>query len=299
MMTEAIALKNAAGDAAAVNPFGAELMAWRSFGVDLIWAKDPKIWDQSAPILFPVVGWTREGAVRVKGETYPLALHGFAWRKSFHISERTADFLRLDLVADAETRRLYPFDFRFSVEFLLLPGALENALVVENTGARPLPYACGLHPAFRWPLAGSTAPHSIAFEEPESPEVPVIGPGGLLSFDKRTLPMQGRVLPLQPELFARDALVFLNRRSRRLAFDNGVGARLTVEMEEFPHIGFWTLPPAPYLCIEPWTGHGDPEDFFGDLFEKPSMRLLQPGESARHAAIFRFEPAQATAKAPV
>lgn len=298
-MTEAIALTNAAGDTATVAPFGAELSAWRCFGVDLIWAKDPKIWDQSAPILFPVVGWTRGGAVRVRGETYPLALHGFAWRKSFRVAERTHEFLRLDLGADAETRRLYPFDFRLSVEFRLRAGALENALVVENIGAEPLPYACGLHPAFRWPLAGSTAPHSIVFDEPESPEVPIIGPGGLLSFNQRTLAMQGRVLPLERELFARDALVFLYRRSRRLAFDNGAGARLTVEMEDFPHIGFWTLPPAPYLCIEPWTGHGDPEDFFGDLFEKPSMRRLQPGESARHAAIFRFEPTRATDKASV
>jgi galactose mutarotase-like enzyme len=289
-MVEAIALTNAAGDAATVDPFGAELRTWRCSGVDLIWAKDPKIWDQTAPILFPVVGWTRGGAVRVKGESYPLALHGFAWRKLFRIAEQAPDFLRLDLAADAETRRLYPFDFRFGVEFRLLPGGLENALVVTNTGAEPLPYACGLHPAFRWPLAGSTAPHRLIFDEAESPEVPVIGPGGLLSLNKRTLPMQDGVLPLQPELFAKDALVFLNRRSRRLAFDNGAGARLIVETDDFPHIGFWTLPPAPYLCIEPWTGHGDPEDFFGDLFEKPSMRLLEPGASARHVAVFRFEP---------
>jgi hypothetical protein len=44
----------------------------------------------------------------------------------------------------------------------------------------------------------------------------------------------------------------------------------------------WTKPGAPYLCIESWTGHGDPEGFAGDIFEKPSMRILPPGESARH-----------------
>ncbi|HMK90642.1 MAG TPA: aldose 1-epimerase family protein [Methylocystis sp.] len=291
-MSEAILLENAAGDAAAVTPFGAELAAWRARGVDLIWAKDDRIWDQTAPILFPVVGWTRDGAVRVKGRSYPLALHGFAWRKSFRVTERRADSLRLELAADHETRALYPFDFRLEASFALLPGGLETALVVENTGDEPLPYACGLHPAFRWPLAGSSAPHSIVFAEPENPDVPVIGPGGLLSKPTRRLPLKRDVLPLAPDMFASDALVFLNRRSRKLAFDNGAGARLVVETEDFPHIGFWTRPPASYLCIEPWTGHGDPDDFFGDLYEKPSMRLLAPGQSARHAATFRFEPAE-------
>jgi galactose mutarotase-like enzyme len=279
----------AEGDTAEILPFGAELSAWRTEGVDMIWAKNPNIWDQTAPILFPVVGWTRDGKVTVEGKTYPLALHGFAWKKRFEIAERRADYLRLALLDDAETHALYPFAFRFEVEFRLRKGALDNNLIVTNRDARPLPYACGLHPAFRWPLAGSTAEHAIIFETDEDPNVPIIGPGGLFSKPIRRTPLEGDRLPLEPQMFARDALCFLNIKSRGLAFDNGAGARLKVTLDDFPHVGFWTLPPAPYLCIEPWTGHGDPEDFRGDLYEKPSMRILQPGETARHGASFAFE----------
>ncbi len=293
-MTDAIQLTHLSGDSAKILLFGAELAAWRARGVDMIWAKDPKIWDQSAPVLFPVVGWTREGSVRVDGRTYPLALHGFAWKKRFEIAERRDDYLRLALVDDDETRALYPFAFRFEVEFRLHAGALENSLIVANIDSRPLPYACGLHPAFRWPLAGSASPHVIIFEKEERPNVPIIGQGGLFSKPIRKTPLVGRRLPLEPQMFARDALCFLNLASHSLVFDNGEGARLSVTLEDFPHVGFWTLPPAPYLCIEPWTGYGDPEDFCGDLYEKPSMRLLAPGERARHGAIFAFE-----RKAPV
>ena len=204
---------------------------------------------------------------------------------------KAADFVRLTLSDDAETRALYPFAFRLDVTFRLTPNALENTLTVINTGDGPLPYACGLHPAFRWPLAGSSAEHAIVFEKDERAEVPIIKPGGLFSPPSRKIPLEGRRLPLAGDMFTRDALCFLNANSRSFCFDNGAGARLWCELEDFPHIGFWTLPPAPYLCIEPWTGHGDPEDFFGDLFEKPSMRILAPGTSAHHAATFRLEKA--------
>jgi galactose mutarotase-like enzyme len=288
-MSEAILLRHSLGDNAKILTFGAELAAWRADGVDLIWAKEDRIWSRTAPVLFPVVGWTRDGRVRVDGAHYPLGLHGFAWKKQFRVAQRREDYLRLALTDDAETRALYPFAFRFEVEFRLRAGALDNRLVVTNTGARPLPYACGLHPAFRWPLAGSTALHAVLFEKEERADVPVIAPGGLFSSRTRKTPLRGRRLPLAPETFAQEALCFLNIASRRLVFDNGVGTRLAVTLDGFPHVGFWTPPPAPFLCIEPWTGHGDPEDFEGDLNEKPSMRILAPRESARHGAIFALE----------
>jgi galactose mutarotase-like enzyme len=288
-MTDAIQLTHSSGDGAEILAFGAELSSWRAQGVDMIWARTPKVWDQTAPVLFPVVGWTRDGRVRVDGETYPLALHGFAWKKRFDVAERRDDYLRLALVDDAESRALYPFAFRFEVEFQLRAGALENTLIVTNADSRSLPYACGLHPAFRWPLAGSSSTHAILFERAERAEVPIIGPGGLFSKPIRKTPLVGRRLPLEPEMFTRDALCFLDLASHSLVFDNGEGARLLVTLDDFLHVGFWTLPPAPYLCIEPWTGHGDPDDFYGDLYEKPSMRILAPGAQARHGAIFAFE----------
>ncbi len=288
-MSETILLTRPNGDCAQVKLLGAELHQWRTRDVELIRELDETVWDQTAPVLFPVVGWTRNGEVRVDGQSYPLALHGFAWRKRFTVAEQREDFLRLALTDDAETRALYPFAFRLEVTFQLGDGRLENALIVTNAGDRPLPYACGLHPGFRWPFASSVKPHSIRFEKTERPEVPVIAPGGLFAAQKRSTPLKEGVLPLEPALFASDALCFLNINSQSLVFDNGAGARLHVALDDFPHVGFWTRPPAPYLCIEPWTGHGDPVDFTGELFEKPSMRQLAPGGVARHAATFSLE----------
>ena len=87
---------------------------------------------------------------------------------------------------------------------------------------------------------------------------------------------------------AREALCFLDIASRGAVFDNGAGARLRIDLENFPHLALWSRPPAPFLCIEAWTGHGDPVGFAGDISDKPSMLLLPPGARARHAARFSF-----------
>jgi galactose mutarotase-like enzyme len=288
---DAIHLHAPNGDEALVLLRGGELAAWRSVGVELIAARDPSVWDQTAPLLFPVVGWTRGGRVRVDSVSCPLGLHGFARQKDFAVLGHDAASIRLALVDDADTRALYPFPFRFEVEYRLDAGALYIALVVTNVGDRPMPYACGLHPAFRWPLAGAAGRHAIIFEKPETPAVPVITPDGLFSARTRPVPLDGARLALSPELFAREALCFLDINSRKLAFDNGAGAQLSVLLHDFPHLGLWSPQPAPFLCIEPWTGYGDPEDFSGELRDKPSMRSLAAGQSARHGATFVFRAA--------
>jgi hypothetical protein len=45
------------------------------------------------------------------------------------------------------------------------------------------------------------------------------------------------------------------------------------------------------LCIEAWTGYGDPVGFDGALADKPSMIILPPGGARTHSATFRFEKA--------
>jgi galactose mutarotase-like enzyme len=289
LMSEPILLRAGADDCAAVSPLGAELLSWRCGRTELLWSRDAEVWDQTAPLLFPVVGWTRGARVRVEGRSYPLGLHGFARRKPFVLVARSESSATLALEQDEDTLTLYPFAFRLEAHFVLRPGELGIALTVANRDPRPLPYAVGLHPGFRWPLDGSAAPHAIRFEAEERAEVPVIAPGGLFSARRRPVPLDGCALTLTAELMAKEALSFLDAASRRLVYDNGAGTRLCVTLEDFPHIALWSLPPAPFLCIEAWTGHGDPEDFSGDLYDKPSMRILAPGESAAHGATFRLE----------
>lgn len=288
-MTDTIALVS--GEArATVATRGAELHEWEVAGVPLLWEPDAAVWAEVAPILFPVVGWTRGAGITVDGRRYPLGLHGFARHLDFAVVERGPGHVRLVATADEATRALYPFDWTLAVEHRLDGAALTTRLTVENTGTDALPYACGLHPGMRWPFAGG-APEDyvVTFGEHEAARVPVITADGLFTRQSRPVPTAGRRLPLSPALMAREALCFLDARSRSLRFGHpGSGAAIDVALEDFPHVALWSRAPGRFLCIEPWTGHGDFTDASGDLADKPSMRRLPPGGSASHAASFTF-----------
>jgi galactose mutarotase-like enzyme len=280
---------NAGNARAEIALLGGEARRWTIAGKPLLWRPDPAVWPDVAPLLFPVVGWTNGGRIRIGGKVFPLGLHGFARQAGFAVAHRALDSVGLDLVSDAASRALYPYEFRLRVDYRLREASLATVLTLINCGAAPMPYACGLHPGFCWPFAGGNmTDYGLRFETAEDPWVPEISSKGLFLPAKRRVPLEGTFLPLTPALLATEALCFLDARSRFVAFEHRSGAAITVEVDDFPHFAFWARPPAPFLCIESWTGHGDPADFAGDIFEKPSMRILAPGGQAQHSATYRF-----------
>jgi galactose mutarotase-like enzyme len=270
---------------------GAEARTWRVAGHDLLWPGDPVIWADVSPILYPVVGWTRDG-VRVGGRAYALGLHGFARFETFAAETARADFVRFVLRDNERTRAVYPFALSLAVEYRLSHNALAMALEVANPGGEPAPYACGLHPGFRWPLGEKGRDGAfVRFEKAERREVPAIAPGGLVGGATKPVPLNGRDLPLSDALFADDAVCFLDCASRSLTFHDASGAEIAMDFPGFRHAALWTRPGAPFVCLEAWTGYSDPDGFAGELFEKPSMRVLVRGEVARHEARFVYSPA--------
>ncbi len=270
---------------------GAEARRWTVGGRELLWPGDPAIWAEISPILYPVVGWTRDGA-RVAGRQYALGLHGFARFETFAVETSGPDSVRMTLDDSERTRAIYPFAFTLALEYRLTDDALAITIEVANPGDEPAPYACGLHPGFRWPLGEAGRDGAIVrFGKPESDTVPVMAPGGLIGAGMKRVPLTGRDLPLSDALFANDAVCFLNCASRSLVFHDASGAEVAMEFTGFDHAALWTRPGAPFLCLEAWTGHSDPEGFTGDLFEKPSMRVLAPGALARHEARYVYREA--------
>ncbi|MCJ2120398.1 aldose 1-epimerase family protein [Methylobacterium sp. J-001] len=290
-MSSRIDLTAPDGTTATLATHGAEPVSWRVGGAEYLWSGHPAHWNRHAPWLFPVVGASSGGQVRVGSESYPMAQHGFARDLPFAVVERSADAVILQLTDGPETRAHYPFAFRLEVAARVRPASLDFTVTVANPGDAPLPYALGFHPAFPWPFAGGTRArdggYAVEFEQAERPFAPQVGPGGLLLRDEQPIPLDGDTLPLDPAIFT-EAFVLRNATSRWMRF-TGPKTAIRMEMDDFPHLAVWTKPTAPFLSLECWTGYADWADFSGPLQERDSQRLLPPGAQARHGVRLSLE----------
>ena len=267
---------------------GAELRAWRCDDRDLLWRPEAPVWPATSPILFPIVGRLRGDQLLVDGRRRPMGVHGFAASSMFALQDRTERAARLVLRDTPASRDIYPFRFELTVAYEMNERALSVSIEATNVGDAPLPYACGLHPGFRWPFdGGEPGSYRVLFEAAEAPTIPEITADGLFGPGVRRSPLNAqRTVELSHELLSREALCFLHARSRVFRFIAPTGREIRVEADGFPHFALWSKPPAPFLCLESWTGHGDPAGFTGDVFEKPSMLTLAPGASARHGCAY-------------
>jgi galactose mutarotase-like enzyme len=271
---------------------GAELRSVRdATDRDWLWDGDPRWWTGRAPILFPTVGVTADGA-RFGGVRYPLGKHGFARDSDFALVEQADDLVVFRLEADEATRAAYPFDFRLDVTYRLDGATLTSEAIFANRGDTPMPAGFGFHPALRWPLPGTGAAardrHIVRFDADEPEPLRAITPDGLIAAAPRATPVHDNELHLHDGLFDADALVWDRPASRGLFYGVADEPGVRVDFPEMPMLGIWTKPGAGYLCIEPWHGRADDEGFTGEFADKPGVVTLAPGEEQRFAMSLTF-----------
>ncbi len=261
---------------------GAEMMAWRVGGRDLLWDGDARFWARRSPILFPLCGWTNGLTLRAKGRAAKVDTHGFGRSTVFDLARTGDASARFSLSETAATLAEFPYRFDLTVDVALSDSGVAFDFAVHNPGDEVLPFALGYHPGFRWPFdGGDKADYRIVFDAAERPAVPLIAPGGLFTDRTVDVPMTGRKLSPAEGLGVQDSLFIRDSASAGLDFVAPSGARIRVETEGFPHWVLWSKPGGDYYCIERWSGEGDPVGFAGDITEKPGQTLLAPGETQR------------------
>lgn len=268
------------GVSATIKAHGAELCSLQdSGGRELMWDAGPA-WPNHSPVLFPVVGQLAGDRLLHDGRSYPMGRHGFARRCRFEWLEQGPASCRLALQDNPETRAVFPFAFRLELSYRVAEGVLHVEYELTNPGPDMLPASLGAHPAFRWPLAGgSQAECRIEFAEAEEAPIRRLD-NGLLRQVAQPSPVQGRTLPLAPALFADDAIIMLQPRSRSLRY-LCPAAGVEFAWHGFQQLGLWQKPGAALLCIEPWHGYASPAGFDGEFSTKPGLMLIPPGESRR------------------
>lgn len=266
---------------------GAEVISCKKDGTEYIWNGDPAYWGRRAPVLFPFVGQVRDKKYRYGGQEYPMGQHGFARDEEFALLESTETSVTWILTENERTQAVYPFSFELLIRYEIFSNALRVAWTVRNTDVKDLHFSIGGHPAFMCPLnaEGTWQDYRIEFRKKEALldkiTVRPITSGGCVGAAVREIPLEdGRITPTD-ELFAGDALILEDAQADEIALAGPDGKNYLAVRFDTPVAGVWSPvgKHAPFICIEPWYGRTDRDDFTGTLEEREyGMRLVPGGE---------------------
>lgn len=282
--------------AARIDAKGAQLTSLTQDGAERLWQADPAVWGWHAPNLFPIVGGLAGDRLLHRGRSYTLPSHGFLRHTVCALVARSAGACTWRLTDSDATRAVYPFRFVLEIGYAIEDEALVGRFTLANPADEPLIASLGIHPAFNWPLDPGRAreDHRLIFEREEPAPIRRVAEK-LIRPEPEPTPIRGRVLALRDELFRNDAVIMDRPASRALRFGAPGGPAIEMEWHDFPHLGIWTKPGAPFLCIEPWQGHASPRGFDGEFRDKPGVVSLDPG--ARRQWRYAIRPQDAFADA--
>lgn len=263
---------------------GAELQSIKDVEEkEYLWQGDPKYWPRRSPILFPLVCSVENDTYRVDGKEYHLPRHGFARDKEFTVIRQGEDRVTLALHESDETLKVYPFCFNLAVTYRLEGNTIHVIWHVENTDKRDIHFQIGGHPAFNVPgmKDGDQLQGCITLDRKE----PLVALKSYAdgSHDMEDVPVEAEygVLEFNNHFFRNDSVKIHNSQVRQaILLDEDDQPAVTVNFRT-PVIAFWSPfgKQAPFVCIEPWYGIGDPRGYDGEFKDKPLMNHLQPGAS--------------------
>ncbi len=250
---------------------------------EYMWNGDPAYWNRTSPILFPFVGAVKDKKYQYDGKTYEMSQHGFARDMEFTLIDRLDNEIWMELTDTEETLTKYPFKFRLKIGYQLNDRDLTVAWRVENLNEKEMPFAIGAHPGFMMP--GNESHMFRLYDRKGKPvqsiENRIFAGGGCVTDRTEEINTPDGILSITDHLFDGDALVIENEQLGAVELvKNGKDTpEITVRFGS-PLVGLWSPPKknAPFVCIEPWYGRCDSENFTGDLAERDYEQILEPGK---------------------
>ena len=273
-----------------VSPQGAELQSIvTDDGVEWLWQGDARYWTGRAPILFPVVGRSPADRLSIAGRPYPMNGHGFARNSRFIVATQDHSRCVFRLSESAATRQHYPFAFDLDVTFAVAGRVLDISAAITNRDTSPMPASLGFHPAFAWPVKGAGGrEHVCLLDHDGEPVIRRLDTNGLLLPGGEASPFRNGELVLHHRLFDAGAIILDHAAGNVVHYGPGGGQGIEIAYPGLPHLGIWTKPDAPFICIEPW--HGLPPELGASvaLELRPGIVTLQPGATRSFAMRLTF-----------
>ena len=268
-----------------VNSTGAELKSMINEGIDYIWCSDPKYWNRSAPVLFPVCGKLKDLETYIDGKLYHIGQHGFLRDLEFDfVSEENGTIVYRNTYND-ETLKIYPYKYQAEIAYTILDDGVKTEFRIKNIDDKEIMFNIGGHPAINCPLYPEEDfnDYTIHFEKPEVVNSPLIMKDATLDFNTTVLHYPSLTnLLLKKEIFYIDTIIINNVKSRVVTLTNRNKQGIKFSFENFSTLAIWTPHnDAPFVCIEPWQGYNDVIDSDKQYAHKADLVHLKPNEEYR------------------
>ncbi|HIU61438.1 MAG TPA: hypothetical protein IAB69_02180 [Candidatus Coproplasma excrementigallinarum] len=233
-------------------------LIYKPTGEERLW-QGGEAWKSRDVVIFPIIG--HAGPFEVCGKSYQLKSHGLA-RYAVLAAEVKSDEITLSFTSDEESKKSYPFDFYFSINYKLIKNSVKITYFVKSLGG-VMPFYVGGHP-------GMYAPGGSAVIEFENEEHPIIYPieGGAAA-----LPHLKRFVADKP-FFAECKTFQLGSLSGGAIFARTQDGYTYTYRSDCPLWAFWSNENGgDYVCVEPWWGINDNPAFPRELSLKPFMNF--------------------------
>lgn len=262
-----------------VATLGAELQSVRDReGREYLWQAGPE-WPRRSPILFPIVCSVNDNTYVVDGKQYHLPRHGFARDMEFTLISKTDEKVTLALHESEETLKVYPYRFNLAVTYRLEGNKLHVIWHVENTDSQEIHFQIGAHPAFNVP--GGKLEGIIKLDNEEPMDALKSYADGSHDMVEEPLEAENGIIEISNNFFRNDSVkIHKCQTHRAMLMDTNGEPAVTVDYKT-PVCAFWSPydKQAPFVCIEPWYGIGDPRGWKGEFRDKLLMNHLLPGAS--------------------
>lgn len=258
----------------AVDTHGAELSSIfnKAENKEMLWQGDPEFWGRKSLVLFPVVGKYKNGKTTYNGEEYALGQHGFARDSEFIPIEETESKLSFELTSNEETLAKYPFKFRLICSFELKNNKIIVGWYIENIDDKKIYFSIGAHPAFYCEKS-----KTVLSMNDENLKYNLINSDGLYTKPKYDV---DNTFVLHDNVFDNDALIIENSNVSDVSLIDNNKKYLTVKFDA-KIFGIWSPAKknAPFVCIEPWYGRCDADDFNGDITKREWSNSLEVNDN--------------------
>lgn len=262
---------------------------------EYLWNGDSKYWGWSSPILFPFVGKVRDQKYNYKGKTYEVNQHGFARNMEFDLVSQKENEIWFAVRENKETLIRYPFAFRLEIGYILEDNSIQVIWKVTNPGEDTMYFSIGAHPAFMCPLneMGQQTDYYMGFEtDKDEIRYKLIDKScGLIAPEEYSLKLEEGLHRIEKTQFDKDALIIEGHQVRKMWLaDPDKKPYVTVEFDA-PLFGVWSPEKknAPFICIEPWYGRSDGNDFYGSLEKREYGNTAQPRETVEKSYMITID----------